>query len=115
MTDFEKMYAGSWYTITGVGGDETEWKDGYQDLLTKAGIGTIREWVAFTGDEMNRYYGLTDTNAYPHDLHFLAFPLDGLDAGKLAMFKLQMRDRWFDDIVDNNAVHQREIDRRRGR
>lgn len=115
MTDFEKMYAGSWYTITGVGGDEQEFKDGYQDLLTKAGIGTIREWVAFTGDEMNRYYGLTDTNAYPYDLHFLAFPLDGMDVGKLAMFKLQMQDRWFDDIVANNAVRQREIDRRRGR
>ena len=78
MTDFEKMYDGSWYTITGVGGDETEWKNGYQDMLTKAGIGTIREWVAFTGDEMNRYYGLTDNNAYPCDRHFLAFPLDGL-------------------------------------
>ena len=33
----------------------------------------------------------------------MAFPLDGLDVNKLAMFKLQMRDRWFDDIVDNNA------------
>ena len=28
--------------------------------------------------------------------------LDGLDVGKLAIFKLQMGDRWFDDVVDND-------------
>lgn len=115
MVDFDKMYAGSWYTIIGVGGNEAEWKDGYQDMLTQNGIGTIREWVAFTGDEMNRHYGLTDENAYKNDLHFLAFPLDGLDTTKLAMFKIAMRDRWFDDVVANNAARQREIDRRKGR
>lgn len=112
MTDFEKMYAGSWYTIIGTGGDEAEWKNGYQDMLKD--VGTIREWVAFTGDEMNRYYELTDNNAYPCDLHFLAFPLDGLDVEKLAIFKLIMQDRWFDDIVANNAARQKEIDRKKG-
>ena len=110
MVDFEKLDAGSWYTISGVGGDEHEWKNGYQDMLTQAGIGTIKEWVEFSGAAMNSHYGLTDTNAYPDDLHFLAFPLDGLDVGKLAIFKLQMQDRWFDDIVANNAVRQRQID-----
>ena len=33
--------------------------------------------------------------------HFLAFPLDGLNVNKLAILKLQLGDRWFDDIVDN--------------
>ena len=56
---------------------------------------------------MNRYYKLTGTNAYPRDIHFLAFPMDGLNVGKLSMFKLRMDDRWFDDIVANNAVRER--------
>lgn len=113
MADFDKMYSGSWYTITGVGGDEAEWKSGYQKMLEDSGIGKISEWVEFTGAEMNVRYGLTDENAYPDDLHFLAFPLDGLNVGKLAIFKMQMQDRWFDDIVANNDVRQRRIDRNR--
>ena len=106
MADFDKMYDGSWYTICGCGGDIEEWKAGYQDLLGKAEIGTIKEWVEFTGKEMNAYYGLKGNNAYPASYRFLAFPLDGLDVSKLAVFKLRMGDRWFDDIVDNNARRQ---------
>lgn len=99
---FEKAYRGSYYTITGCGGDLEEWKSGYQDLLDKNDIGRIQEWIHFTGKDMNDYYGLTEDNAYPDDLNFLAFSLDGLNTGKLALFKLRMQDRWFDDIVDNN-------------
>ncbi|MBQ3476988.1 MAG: hypothetical protein IJH25_02310 [Clostridia bacterium] len=107
MICFDMLEKGSWYTITGCGGDMDEWKKGYQNLLTDEGIGTIQQWVEFTGADMNAHYGLTGTNAYPRNLHFLAFPLDGLDVGKLAMFKLRMQDRWFDDIVANNAVRER--------
>ncbi|MED4061724.1 hypothetical protein [Priestia megaterium] len=107
MTDFNKMYNGSYYTIEGAGGDLNEWKDGYQKMLTEQGIGTITEWVEFTGKEMNDTYGLTGNNRYPDNFQFLAFSLDGLDVSKLAMFKLRMRDRWFDDIVDNNLRRER--------
>ena len=100
---FEKMYNGSWYTITGAGGDINDWKHGIQGLLDEEGIGTIKEWEVFDGKEMNDFGHLTGTNAYPDDLTFIAFSLDGLNTGKLAMFKLRMGDRWFDDIVDNNA------------
>lgn len=99
---FQKMYDGSYYTIIGCGGDPSEWKQGYQDMLNKSDIGTIKEWYEFTGDDMNKEYNLTGTNAYKDDLHFLAFPIDNLNVNKLAIFKLHMNDRWFDDIVDNN-------------
>lgn len=99
---FERMYALSWYTITGCGGDLNDWKNGYEKLLHDAGIGAVMEWHHFTGKEMNDHYGLTGDNRYPDNLHFLAFSLDGLNVGKLAMVKLRMGDRWFDDIVDNN-------------
>ena len=98
----QKAYDGSYYTITGCGGDLEEWKEGYEKMLAAENIGKPAEWIDFTGKDMNTIYNLTGLNAYPEDLHFLAFPLDGLEIGKLAMFKLAMRDRWFDDIVDNN-------------
>lgn len=106
MDKLDKAYKGSYYTITGTGGDINEWKKGYQDLLDKENIGKIKEWIEFTGEDMNSKYGLTGDNAYDSGLHFLAFPLDGLDVGKLAIFKLKMQDRWFDDIVDNNRSRE---------
>ena len=108
MADFIKMYKGSYYTIEGAGGDLNEWKKGYQEMLTEHGIGTITEWVDFTGKEMNDTYSLTDKNRYPDNFTFLAFSLDGLNVSKLAMIKLRLGDRWFDDIVDNNARRERK-------
>lgn len=97
----EEAYRGSYYTIIGCGGDLEEWKNGYQELLTKEGIGTITKWIEFTGEDMNEELELQDNDRFQNDLHFLAFSLDGLNVGRLAMFKIKMRDRWFDDIVDN--------------
>ena len=101
---FEEMYEGSYYTITGCGGDLKEWMDGYEKMLKEEGIGRPVEWVEFTGKDMNEHFHLKGSVAYHDDLHFLAFPLDGLNVGKLAMFKLAMQDRWFDDIVENNLT-----------
>lgn len=109
MNKFEKMYNESWYTIIGCGGDLEEWKDGYNKLLNGRGIETPKEWIHFTGKEMNEEYDLEGNNAYPDDLNFLAFSLEGLDIGKLAIFKLQAQDKWFDDIVDNNRSRQEEM------
>lgn len=105
--DFTKAYRGSYYTITGAGGELQEWVDGYNNMLAEQGIGTPVDWFTCTGKDMNEEYELTGSNRYKDDLHFLLFPLDGLNVGKLAMFKLAMRDRWFDDIVDNNERRER--------
>lgn len=98
----EKAYNGSYYTIIGAGGDLNEWKDGYQELLDKEDIGKISEWVLFKGKDVNDYYKLEGDNRFRDSLNFLAFPLDGLNISKLAIFKIKMRDRWFDDIIDNS-------------
>ncbi len=58
---------------------------------------------------MNMNYGLIGNNAYQDNLTCLMFPLDGLNAGRLAMFRLRMGDKWFDDIVDNNRRRQETI------
>lgn len=106
--NFEELEQGSWYTITGAGGDLEKWKIGYETELITMDIGHLKpqSWVSFKGREMNEHYGLSGDTAYPDDLTFLAFPLDGLHVGKLAMFKLQHEDRWFDDIVANNRMRQ---------
>lgn len=101
-TQLDEFYQGSYYTITGAGGDLSEWEDGYKELLEKDKIGTPKAFYSFTGDMVNHKYGLTGDNAFPIDLHFISFPLEGLDTGKLAMFKITMGDRWFDDIIDNS-------------
>lgn len=99
---FERAYNGSYYTIIGCGGDLNDWKNGYNKMLNEQGIGTPTEWIEFTGKDMNEVYGLVGDNAYQDDLHFLSFPLDGLNIGKLAMFRMITGDMWFDDVVDNN-------------
>ena len=62
-------------------------------------------WYWFNGDMMNKKYGLTGDNAYQDNLTFLVIP-DYYNP----MVKIQCGARWFDDIVDNNAIRQKEID-----
>ena len=100
----EKAYIGSYYTIIGTGGDLNEWKEGYQELLNKEDIGKVSEWVSFKGKDVNDYYKLE--NKFRDSLNFLAFPLDGLNISKLAIFRIKMQDRWFDDIIDNSRPNR---------
>ena len=98
---FQELYDNSAYTCTGCS-DPKEFAKGYTEYLKELGIGKVNTFYTFTGKQMNENYKLKGTTKYPDDLNFLSFKLDGLDCGKLAIFKLRMEDRWFDDIVDNN-------------
>lgn len=106
--DLDELYINWWYTITGAGGNSEEWFKGYNNLLKKEGIGQIKSMLRFTGKDMNERYNLLGDNRYPDDLTFLAFDTDSLNISKLAMFKIQMNDRWFTDIVDNNSRRMEE-------
>lgn len=100
--DLQKAYDGSYYTILGAGGSLDDWINGYEDLKEKAGIGKPTKWIQTTGGAINDYAKPTRSHdAFHYGLVVLMFPLDGLNTGKLAIFKMQMEDRWFDDIVDN--------------
>ena len=107
VADLKAAYEGSYYFIAGTGGDLQEWVSGYEDLLTKESIGTPTLWLKTNGATVNgfasQHYGglIADNDQFPGDLACLLFPLDGLEVGRLAMFKLQMEDRWFDDVVQN--------------
>lgn len=103
--NIRQAYDGAYYTILGAGGDLNEWFEGYQGLLDEAEIGKITEWYQTTGKVVNEYYGLKGKDKFPKDLTILMFPLKDLDIGKLAMFKLRMGDRWFNDVIDNATNH----------
>lgn len=106
LTELQTAYDGSYYTVLGVGGDLEKWVGGYTDWLNERGIGTPTTWLTTTGAALNHFAAsngseVPETALLPLDLGVLMFPLDGLDTGKLAVFRIQLQDRWFDDLIDN--------------
>lgn len=106
--DLAAAQGGSFYTICGAGGDLTEWVEGYEKMLAEQEIGKPTEWFQTTGAAVNTFRRTTargeevhPRDAFQDDLTILLFPLDGLDVGRLAMFRLRMEDRWFDDVLAN--------------
>lgn len=111
-TDFailKTLENNSAFTIEGAGGDLNDWMKGINELLAEKNIGQVDTFYTFSGKLMNDTYNLTGSNRYPDDFTFLCFKLDGLDIGKLAMFKLQFGARWLDDIVDNNNAREQRM------
>lgn len=97
---------GSYYTVVGCGGDLQEWVTGIESALADAEIGNPTAWFQTTGAEVNAFAAtfhgrIRCADKFQDDLTILMFPLDGLNVGRLAMFRLQMEDRWFDDIIGN--------------
>ena len=107
-TSHQDAYQGSHYTICGAGGDLNEWVNGYNKLLAEEGIGTPTTWAQTTGENINNYAATQGevTDPFPADLTVLTFPLEGLHLGRLALFRLRMEDRWFDDIIDNMTTEE---------
>jgi hypothetical protein len=99
----DTAYKHSWYFIAGTGGNLLEWINGYEAEMAKDEIGKPLAWYVTTGGAINRYAGddLREQDYFKEDLTCLLFPIDGLQTGKLAMFKLRMNDRWFDDVIQN--------------
>lgn len=63
------------------------------------------------GKTMNENYALTGNNAYQDELTIVAIPLNQIDIhniGKLALKRFDIGARWFDDIVDNNLIREKE-------
>lgn len=104
----KELASASAFTIEGAGGDLKEWMEGLNGEMTKLNIGTVNTFYTFKGKLMNDTYALTGKNKYQDTLTFLCFRLDGLDVGKLAIFKMQFGARWLDDIVDNNVRREEE-------
>lgn len=91
-------------TMVGAGGDLQEWINGLTGILVERGIGKPQSWFTWNGELVNQTYVLEGDNRFQDDLTFLAFSLDGLDVGKLAIFKLEFGLRWLDDLIENSLL-----------
>lgn len=98
-----------------------------ESALTKEGLNPdylndFKDWIVNTtkanminerfyiikGKVMNVEYNLTGNNAYPDDLNIVSVKLSDIsDWQKLVMPRFEIKARWFDDIVDNNAMRER--------
>ena len=105
-----QAYEDWYYTILGSGGDLNEWMTGYQELLDKEEIGKVKQWYKTSGKVLNNAWGLVGDNSFKDDLSILLFDYEGMNVGKLAIFKLKMGDRWFTDIIDNSVPRNPEED-----
>lgn len=106
VAELQKAYDGSYYTICGAGGELKDWLEGYEKAMKSAGINAPSQWFSTTGAAVNAFASERGNvhfrGEFEEGLRFLMFPLDSIGAGgKLAMFKIQMQDRWFDDIIQN--------------
>jgi hypothetical protein len=111
--DLQKAYDGSYYTILGTDGPLDDWVNGYEGLLHDKEIGAPREWFTTTGESLNAFAAkiaggpIIPRDRFKSELIILLFPLTDLHVGRLAIFKIAMQDRWFDDIIDNMEAEMR--------
>lgn len=96
--EIEDLAKKDYYVILGAGGDIRDWTNGYQEMFDKEGIGRIKEWGTFSGREFNKAFGITD--GLGDSLTLLVISLEGLDVGRLALFRLRMQDRWSTDLIE---------------
>ena len=109
-TELEEARKGSYYFIAGSGGDLHQWVDGYEKALAERQIGKPVAWYKASGASVSLHAtrvkggALRPADQFPEDLTCLLFPLDGLNVGALAVFKIMMADRWYDDVIANMEV-----------
>lgn len=105
--DLKHLYDTSAFTFVGLMTDDKNIQL-MLDSLKEYGLKDTPDIYVVEGSLMNSYYGLTK-DPYPEDLHIVALPVDQFsDVGRLAIFKLRIGARWFDDIVDNNEYHEHQ-------
>ena len=101
---FEEFYKGSALTVIGMIPDEAQL---YVDYMDEQGckVDNTKQGFTFEAKAMNEYYKLKGNKKYPDDINIMVIPLDAFnDGGKLALVRLTFSGRWFDDVVDNNAM-----------
>lgn len=103
----DELYKESALTIEGLDLNTlTDFKDWIVDTTKKDMIN--ERFYIIKGRVMNEVYILTGNNAYPDDLNIVSVKLSDIsDWQKLVIPRFQIHGRWFDDIVDNNAMRER--------
>lgn len=104
----DELYNQSALTWEGLCSDEQNLADVERWLKEHDALIADTEVTAhiITGKLMNDTYSLTGSNAYPDDLTIIA--IMDIYYAKIAIPRLSVGGRWFDDIIDNNARRESE-------
>ncbi len=103
----DELYKSSALTFTGVS-EETESLNQMIDWIKeKSEISNPISIHIIKGEVMNDNYGLTGTNAYPKDLTLISIKLEDIkNVNAIVIPRFEVGGRWFDDIVNNNAMRE---------
>lgn len=106
-SDLKDLYDGSAFTMVGFNTDDDN-LEALRGWFEEHGAKMMTDdFYIISGKLMNDTYGLTGNNAYPDDIHIVSVKLDDIkDANLIFVARFEIGARWFDDIVDNNAMHQ---------
>ena len=98
---FDDFYKDSALTIAGMLPEEAQL---YVNYFKENGVDVdeVIDGYIYTGKQMNEKYHLIDENAYPDDIHFLTIPLKAFKTN-IALLRMGIGGRWFDDIVANKV------------
>lgn len=100
-----QLYDDSSLTIEGLAPDDIE---AFVDFVDEAASLKKRRAYIISGKTMNKAYRLHDENKYPEDLNIVAIMLaDMKNPSAVAIPRFSIGGRWYDDIVDNNAIREK--------
>lgn len=104
----DELYNSSALTFTGVSAEEESIKDLIDWLKEHSEISDPLPVHIISGQTMNDNYGLTGTNAYKDDLTLISIKLENIkNVNAIIMPRFEVGGRWFDDIVNNNAMREK--------
>lgn len=107
--ELDYLYKNSALTIEGLTLDSIP--DFLNYLKENTTVNKERAFV-ISGKLMNETYHLSGKNAYPDDLNIVSVSLEDINSAPIITKRFEIGAKWFDDIVDNNKMMQRE---RKGR
>lgn len=103
-----EFFRTSAFTYEGLEVDDEDALQKMEEILLQLGYDEVPEdkrvWYWFTGKDMNDFFGLTLSNRYKDDFHFVVIP-----GYHNPIVKSKTRARWFDDIVSSNSIKQNAI------
>lgn len=108
--ELNKLYNQSALTVIGLEVNNDMFNQFTNWLIEKNALLDNKELVFYIikGQTMNEIYQLTGDNAYPNDLNIVSVDNDALNISKLIIKRFEIGAKWFDDIVDNNALRERK-------
>lgn len=103
----DELYKSSALTFTGVSSEEESLNQIIGWIKEKSEVANPISIHIISGQIMNDNYGLTGNNTYPKDLTLISIKLEDIkNVNAIVIPRFEVGGRWFDDIVNNNAMRE---------